>query len=319
MMKIAKNLHRYGVLGINRRNIDYVMCFNPRRLYPLVDDKARTKTTLMEAGIAVPDLYGMIETQHDARHFIDIVAAYEDFVVKPAHGSQGDGILVISGKRKARYRTVGGDSLSQADLEHHISNTLSGQYSLGGNRDRALIEYRVKFDPIFERISYQGVPDVRIIVFRGIPVMAMVRLPTRMSGGKANLHQGAVGAGIDLATGMTLEGVLDDELVAEHPDTESPISGLQIPDWETMLALAAQCSDVTGLGYLGIDIVLDRDLGPLILELNARPGLNIQIANQRGLIPRLNTVADNTQDALSIDERVRFARERFAHHHASND
>ena len=144
-------------------------------------------------------------------------------------------------------------------------------------------------------------------------------LADQMSGGKANLHQGAVGAGIDLATGMTLEGVLDDELVAEHPDTESPISGLQIPDWETMLALAAQCSDVTGLGYLGIDIVLDRDLGPLILELNARPGLNIQIANQRGLIPRLNTVADNTQDALSIDQRVRFARERFAHHHASND
>ena len=97
------------------------------------------------------------------------------------------------------YRKVDGLLLNPEEVGYHLFNIISGIYSLGGQPDKALIEYRVQFDPIFEAISYQGVPDIRVIVFLGVPVMSMVRLPTRMSGGKANLHQGAIGAGIDIA------------------------------------------------------------------------------------------------------------------------
>ena len=38
--------------------------------------------------------------------------------------------------------------------------------------------------------------------------MAMLRLPTKASGGRANLHQGAIGAGVDLVTGVTHHAVL---------------------------------------------------------------------------------------------------------------
>ncbi|MDJ0699614.1 MAG: alpha-L-glutamate ligase-like protein [Woeseiaceae bacterium] len=315
MIGIARRLHAAGVIGLNERNAEFIMRLNPRRLYPLVDDKAKTKQIALRAGMAVPDLYGVIRNQGEVRRFNDMVAKFDSFVVKPAQGSGGDGILVVTGRSKRKrdsYRLASGMFVTDGEIQHHISNIVSGQYSLSGNPDKALIEYCVQFDPVFEELSYQGVPDVRIVVYRGYPTIAMVRLPTRASDGKANLHQGAVGAGIDLGTGTTLTGVLDNEVVDEHPDTGALISGLEIPHWTHILELAAKGHDVTGLGYLGVDIVIDRDRGPLILEMNARPGLNIQIANCCGLMPRIERIdAIWSADATS-EERAERARIEFA-------
>ena len=229
-----------------------------------------------------------------------------------ARGSQGDGIVVVTGRSRSLYRVADGSFLDDEQLSFHVSNILSGIFSLGGQTDIALVEYRVNFDPVFEAITYRGVPDIRIIVFLGIPVMAMVRLPTRLSGGKANLHQGAIGAGIDMASGTTLTAVWGTSIVSEHPDTGNPVSGVAIPRWDTLLELGAQSYELTGLGYQGIDIVLDRDKGPLILELNARPGLAIQMANREGLRLRLEQVERHHSELKTIAERVAFAKERFA-------
>ena len=312
MFALAKKLAERGVLGLNHRNAGYTLWHNPRYLYPLVDDKLTTKRLAEEAGLSVPTLYGVIEIEHQVRGLASMLKPYEDFVIKPAQGSGGDGIVVITGRRKERYRKASGQFMTQEGLNHHVSNTLSGLYSLGGHPDKALIEYRVQFDPIFEAISFQGVPDIRIIVFLGVPVMAMVRLPTRMSDGKANLHQGAIGAGIDLATGKTLSGVWKNEIVTEHPDTESPITNVQIPHWDVLLHQAAQCHKLTGLGYVGVDLVLDKTRGPLILELNARPGLNIQIANRAGLLPRLCLVEQKASRLTDLEERLAFAKQHFS-------
>lgn len=317
MFAALRQLKKKGVLAINRRNADYTLAYNPRHLYPLVDDKLRTKQLALQNGIAVPELYGVIEVEGQVREIPHIVHDHEDFVVKPAHGSGGEGILVISGRMNDRYRKTDGTTLFQYELDHHVFNTLSGLYSLGGQPDKVLIEYRVIFDPVFESISYQGVPDVRIIVFLGVPVMSMVRLPTRMSDGKANLHQGAIGAGIDLATGRTLTAVWRDETVSEHPDTGNSISDVQIPNWDKLLQIAAGCFELTGLGYQGVDIVLDKNKGPLVLELNARPGLNIQIANKCGLLPRLELVEREHANLGTVAERIAFAKEHFGLHKAN--
>jgi alpha-L-glutamate ligase-like protein len=313
MFRRARNLADEGVLGLNRRNGDYILRFNPRTLYPLVDDKLKTKRLALRAGIAVPKLYGVIETQHDIRSLPDIVREHPAFALKPAHGSAGDGIVVISGRSGSRYRTIGGALLDEDYLSHHLSNAINGQFSLGGVPDVVIVEYMVKFSPLFERISYEGVPDIRVIVFRGFPIMTMVRLPTRASLGKANLHQGAVGAGIDLATGITLDGVVGTEVVTHHPDTTHAIAGLRIPDWETILDISARCFELTGLGYIGVDIVLDRDLGPLVLELNARPGLAIQIANRQGLLRRLRICEDHADFSAPPAQRIEFAKQEFRH------
>ena len=93
------------MLGLNERNADYIMRLNPRKFYPRVDDKALTKELALAAGMAVPELYGIITNQREVRNFGDIVADRESFVVKPAQGSGGDGILVITGRsqRKPQY------------------------------------------------------------------------------------------------------------------------------------------------------------------------------------------------------------------------
>ncbi len=201
--------------------------------------------------------------------------------------------------------------ISNGEIAHHLSNIVGGQYSLSGNRDKALIEYCVNFDPVFAEVSYQGVPDIRVIVYRGYPAMAMVRLPTRASDGKANLHQGAVGAGVDMSVGQTLNGVLDDEVVDEHPDTGALIAGLQIPHWDFILETAARGYEVTELGYLGVDMVIDNDLGPMILEMNARPGLNIQIANCEGLAHRIETIEKLYDHDATPEQRAQIARREF--------
>ncbi|MGB6063355.1 MAG: alpha-L-glutamate ligase-like protein [Desulfomonilaceae bacterium] len=298
-------------MAINKRNADYTLKYNPRSLYPLVDDKLRTKQLAQVNGIAVPDLYAVIEVPGQVRTLPERLKEHTDFVIKPAHGSGGEGILVISERLNGRLRKPDGVIITWDELNHHILNVLSGLYSLGGQPDQALVEYYVQFAPVFEKISYQGVPDIRIIVFMGVPVMSMVRLPTRMSDGKANLHQGALGAGIDMATGTTLTAVLGNEIVTDHPDTGHPVTGVTIPYWDDLLKLAARCFELTGLGYQGVDIVLDRDKGPLILELNARPGLNIQIANNAGLLLRLELVERCHRELQTVEERVTFAKCHF--------
>jgi alpha-L-glutamate ligase-like protein len=285
-----KELHKKGVMGINQRNADYVLRYNQRHLYPLVDDKIKTKERALQAGIHVPPMYGVIDSDKQISGLADIIKGHRDFVIKPAQGAGGDGILVITDRFEGYYRTTSGRLLNDEDIEFHLSGILSGIYSLGGHRDRALIEYRVAPDPIFSAISYEGVPDIRIIVLKGYPLLAMLRLPTRQSGGKANLHQGAIGVGVDLATGITLDGTWLNKLISSHPDTSNPVRDVQLPFWDSFMSLATQCYELTGLGYLGVDMVLDKDRGPLMLELNARPGLNIQIANDAGLAARCRSV-----------------------------
>ena len=314
LIRTARKLREIGLMGLGQRNAEFVLQYNKRRFYPRVDDKLITKSLAQGIGLPVPDLYAVVREEHEIAELHEKLKPYDQFVVKPAHGSGGDGILVITGRRGDKYRRSNGHLMNRDEFDHHLSNGLSGLFSLGGQSDHLLVEYCVQFDPIFDQVSYKGVPDVRIIVCLGDPVMAMIRLPTRMSDGKANLHQGAIGVGIDIPTGVTRRGVWGNEPIKEHPDTEHSIVGLEIPRWDELLYMAAQCYELSELGYVGVDFVLDKNKGPLILELNARPGLAIQIANGNGLLHRLRKVeALKEAGQLSVDpkERVAFSRREF--------
>jgi alpha-L-glutamate ligase-like protein len=241
-----------------------------------------------------------------------LIQNWKQFVIKPAHGSGGKGVLVIKEWKDNCFTTASGRELSFNEVYQHISNVLSGLFSLGGQYDVALLEEMVNFSDIFKDFSYQGVPDVRIIVYKGFPIMSMMRLATAESGGRANLHQGAVGVGIDIRTGKTLKAVMHNLPISVHPDTGADLMKLEVPFWREHLMIASQAFEMTGLGYLGADIVLDKKFGPMMLELNARPGLAIQIANGRGLAEVIDRVEKTYPKDLSAAQRVDFVlNQRF--------
>lgn len=287
-----RSLAAKGILGMNCRNADFIGPYNKRHLYPLVDDKLKTKQLALEASVNVPQLLGVVREQHDIASVNDLLPPNEGFCIKPAQGSGGKGILVVFPGDNGGWQRSNGKPVTLPEIERHLSNILAGIFSLGGKSDVAIIESLIILDPIFNGFTHEGVPDLRIIIFRGFPVMAMMRLACHASRGKANLHQGAVGVGINIVTGQAVNAVQYGKPITHHPDTQFLLKDLKVPQWPDMLELACRCYDMTGLGYIGVDIVLDKNRGPLLLELNARPGLAIQVANNAGLLPRLRIVEE---------------------------
>lgn len=305
-------LAQQGLLGMNRRNICYISRYNNRRLYPLVDNKLETKRLAMAHGVRTPALLTVVDSQHGVNRLKERLKSYPAFCLKPANGSGGKGILIARRNDEGQLCRSNGQPLSTADIQRHTSNILAGLFSLGGAPDVAMVESLIEVDPIFQDFSFAGVPDLRVIVFRGFPVMAMMRLSCGSSNGKANLHQGAVGVGIDMATGQALRAVQRDKPITHHPDTRHALSELKIPHWQELLELACTSYEMTGLGYLGVDLVVDRNEGPMLLELNARPGLSIQVANGCGLLPRLQLIEKISHPgAMTLQERILFAQQHF--------
>jgi alpha-L-glutamate ligase-like protein len=275
---------------MNARNTGCILDHNPRSQFPFVDSKRKMHELCRAIGVPTPDLYAALLTHHALTRLPELLAERTEFVVKPNRGAGGRGVLVVTGRSGRDYVRHNGKTITDEDLRQHVSGIISGLFSIGGNEDEALIQQRVVPDPVLERISYQGTADVRVIVYRGEPVMAMLRLPTKASGGRANLHQGAIGAGVDIEAGVTHHAVLRNRKAERHPDTGESVIGFQVPFWPEILEMSRRVSRAIAMGYIGVDVVLDRVRGPLLLEANARPGLAIQISNARGLTPELERI-----------------------------
>lgn len=292
----AAHLRRLGILGMNQRNCECILDLNPRDAFPVVDAKVRMHELCGRIGVPTPEIHGVVASHSGLRTLPDLLRPLNDFVLKPNRGAGGRGILVVTGREGPFFLRHNGARLDLDDIRQHVSDVISGLYSLGGRPDEVVIQKRILPDPAFERISWQGIGDIRVILYRNEPAMAMLRLPTRQSGGRANLHQGGIGAGVDLITGQTTHAVIRNRAAQQHPDTGASVIGFEVPRWPDILEMAKKVGRALRLGYIGVDIVLDRDEGPLLLEANARPGLAIQIANACGLVPRLREIDEKLRD-----------------------
>lgn len=275
------------VLGINARNLEYVYPRNPRAHFYEVDDKLVTKAILLRNGVPVPRTLAVCESFCDLARLADVMADdHEGFVVKPACASGGNGILVarrLNDGRWAASSRRGPRPLSSEDVAEHVIQILAGLHAPARLSERAFLEELLEPEETLASLSYGGLPDIRVIAFRCRPVMAMVRLPTLRSAGRANLHQGAVGVGVDLRSGETIHAILGRSSIEHHPDSGIEIRGQFVPCWPEVLRMAERASESVRLGYVGVDLCVDRRRGPLVIEINARPGLNIQLANAAGL------------------------------------
>lgn len=303
-----------GILGLNARNLLYIKPFNPRKAVALADDKLKTKAFLAARDVPVAKIYGRIEDHHQLRTF-DFAQLPEQCVLKPNYGFGGEGIVILKGRNKqGQFLEQGKRPITDKQMREHIEDILDGKFSVNGRNDTAFFEKILVADPSFAPFRPAGLPDIRIVVFNLVPVMAMIRIPTVESGGKANVHLGGIGIGIDIAKGVTTHATQYNRIVHELPHGGSP-AGIQIPRWEEMLLIASRIQYVTNIGYLAVDLTIDAEQGPVLLEVNARAGLMVQVANLAPLRSRLERVSG--LKVQTPEKGVRLAQELFGEKLAS--
>ncbi len=279
------------VLGLNARNLDYVMQNSGSSQSFIANNKLKTKEILKKAGLPVPATYFVISGKKSFEDFQWKLP--KSFVLKPNGSLGGQGVLIVYGKKKDMpfWIKAGQRIISLSEIQHHVFNILEGTFSFEQKSDIAIFEERIKLHPVLKPYTFKGgIPDIRVIVYEKIPVMAELRLPTRESEGKSNLHLGGIGVGIDMKTGITTTAIQHNHAIDNIPKTRLILSGIQIPRWKKILEIASRAQESIGIKYLGIDIALDREKGPVILEVNARPGISIQLANQAYLRERLKRI-----------------------------
>lgn len=298
-----------SLLGMNARNFLYIRKYNRRRQKLIADDKMLTKRRLLKAGVPTNAFLAEFSSLQEVREF-DWTSLPTDFAIKPAHGYGGRGILVVRKWNGRSGKTGKSSTIDVLELERVIFGALDGEHSLNNLPDTVFIEERIRPHAFFKKYVDKGVPDIRIIVHNMVPIMAMLRLPTIYSDGKANLHLGALGIGIDIRTGITTSAVLYSKPVMYIPGTKIKVHGIRIPDWDRILEISVQAQQCSKLGFAGIDIVLDDKHGPLVLEVNARPGLGIQIANQSSLRTRMERIGN--LKVQTVNRGVELAKKLFA-------
>jgi len=297
----------HGVLGLNARNLLYLRPFNPEKAVAFADNKLKTKAYLSARGVPVARIYARIEDRKQLQDF-DFATLPQECVLKPNFGFGGEGILILKGKRNGEFLEQGKYPIPEEQLREHIEDILDGKFSVNGKKDTAFFEKILVPHRGFAPFRPAGLPDLRFVVFNLVPVMAMLRIPTAQSRGKANVHQGGIGIGIDIAKGVTTHAFQYHNLIKELPHGGSP-SGIAIPYWEEMLLVSSRIQQVTNIGYLAVDLTLDEEQGPVLLEVNARAGLSVQIANLAPLRSRLERVRGLS--VSSPEKGVRIAQDLF--------
>jgi alpha-L-glutamate ligase-like protein len=298
------------ILGMNSRN-SYTK-LNPSASKQFGFSKIKTKNLLDEHGITTAQVYQVITSRRELEE-VEWLNMPTPFVVKPASGSAGKGIILIKERLQnaEKFRDSQGTTLTPEDLELHVENILDGEFSTWGTNHQAIVEEMIPPHPSLAKYAYKGTPDIRVVVFNSVPVMAMARIPTKDSEGKANLDKGAIGLGIDMATGITIHGIYGKaEHITHFPGSKKKVNGILIPRWNEVLETAVQAANAAGYHFMGADLFIHPEKGPMIVELNGFPGLSIQLANAAGLKRRLERVEG--LDVRDAKHGVKIAQALFA-------
>ena len=299
------------ILGMNARNQLYT-ALNSASAKRFGTSKYATKVLLENKGIPTARVFGILGTKEDINDF-PWETMERNLVIKPSNGNAGKGILILKRQEpdKQHWLDTFGRRVSLEEIKLHCADILEGQYSTYGATPNVIIEERVPIHSKLLKYAYKGTPDIRVIIFNRVPVMAMLRLPTPQSEGRANLHQGAIGVGIDMFSGVTTYGISGKgESITVLPESKRKVNGIKIPDWSRLLRIAIEAADAASLIFCGVDLFIHEEKGPLVVELNANPGLSIQLANHAGLRRRLDRVQDIT--VLNPDHGVKISQALFA-------
>src|SRR5262249_31682527 len=100
----ARRLRPRGVLGMNARNAAAVLAPNRRALFRLVDNRLSFLALCSRVGVPTPAVYSVFERHGRLRHLAAALELTPDCVIKPARGSSGRGVVLLTGPAEGGYR-----------------------------------------------------------------------------------------------------------------------------------------------------------------------------------------------------------------------
>lgn len=201
-------------------------------------------------------------TEAEFRQFLE---KHGRVFMKPLGGSCGRGIFIL-------------------DQEDYVQNGSSvEQY-------RSFIaEELINQHDVIKKLNPNAVNTVRIITYRGVVLIAVLKLGTG-SNIVDNQHANGLNGNIDLETGITNSPFLDLEYKPyyRHPDTGEVLLGVQIPHWQELkVKVESAAQELCEVPYIGWDVAVTPS-GIAIIEANEAPGHDLaQGAGKIGIYKKI--------------------------------
>lgn len=241
---------------------------NPRVVRRVLTDKLRFHHVLRERGLggAHPDIVGVVENGSlELLNETPTRGQFEGYIVKPRYGARGNGV------RTAR----------DLEVALNVARSWSGSW---------IVQGQVSHGSWARALSPGALPTIRMLTIRPTPrsspflAAAALRLGTRATAPVDNFSAGGLVAGIDIADGRLADAVQRPRTRSavrfiRHPETGARIAGGAIPDWDALTALALEAMRrFPDAVHVGWDLH-PSDKGPVLIEGNAAPNLNIYQAH----------------------------------------
>ncbi len=207
----------------------------------------------------------------------DLRLPERDLFVKPASGRGGRGA--------ERWDRVGPSMFASPAGERLESEQLLRRLVERSRRRPLIVQPRMQPHRELCEITAGALPTVRVLTCLNETrqpevITAMLRTSFGRNVTVDNLHQGGIGALVDLDTGaLSKSSNLGSDATigwfSVHPNTGAPIEGRRIPCWEQVKADAVTAHrHFMDRVVIGWDIAILED-GPIFIEGNGNPDLDI--------------------------------------------
>lgn len=304
----------FGKKGITKKEIrSYIRVYdaekklrrtlNSRAWAPMLTNKLLFNSYFSQRQIPVTKLYGMFHPQfgsdidgnplgtREDLHRLITDKDIDQFVVKPLAGKTGVSVLVLELVEKTPadviFKDRGGERYDLDRLVKHMSRKVEF------NEQGFLMEARVVNHPAVAQLNPSSVNTCRLVTFMNMEGEVSIILSVLRIGVKGkntdNWHTGGLAAAIDPVTGVLGKGLIRPDFRAggwhsTHPDTGAVITGLQIPDWDKIVALVLKAAPMAPfIRTIGWDVAATPD-GPVVIEANFSWGPMMCQACNKGLL-----------------------------------
>ena len=317
----------FGILGNNARNLLYIKKFNDKKGIRLANNKLQTKDFLVERGIPFAKTYGIISSRKELYEFDFSYLPKKNFVVKPNQWSKWQWVYIVKyieeeqseeiiiEKPKKTFQKIGeqirklffqkfedhhhhgkyqiwDEILTDQEFRRRLLDIIDGKFSMTLGWDKIIVEEKLIAGELFKDFCEYGLADIRVIVFNLVPVATMIRVPTKQSGGKANLAQWWLWFGIEVGSGKITSLLWKNKIrKMKFPKKFAHLQNKKIPYRNDILFLSSKVQYFVNLWYLALDRVITNEW-PKLLEINARAGLEVQKVSNTKLQKVLNKIAD---------------------------